>query len=166
MVDRKIEERVRRRDLRHYALERGMRLDRGGPLDPTAVTTADHADFSVRPALLCYPIDGVVTVLALVDQRRPLAAAFIASARVLNDMRVTAPGPPFAREFRKGLPAIRRSLEDHGVFAVIGRSDYVGDKLHAVAHLDLDAILGLRLHRGLAQLGIERRCVYQKGFMS
>src|SRR5215475_10406168 len=99
MVNREIEERVRRRDLRHDAFERGMRFDSGGPLNPTTVTAADHADLSVRPALLCDPFNRVVTVLTFVDQRRPFTSALIAPASFLNDMRITAPGPPFACEF-------------------------------------------------------------------
>src|SRR5215831_10905515 len=129
-----------------------MRFDGGGPLDPSAVTAADHADLSVRPALLGDPINRVVTVLALMSEGDPLAVALVASARVLNDVYVTAPGPPFACELRKVFPSIRRSLEDGGIFSVVVGPDDVGDEFHAVAHLDLDALLSLRLHHRLAQL--------------
>src|SRR5262247_1546738 len=160
MVNREIEERVRRRDLRHDALERGVRLDGGGPLDPTAITAADHADLSVRPALLGDPINRVVTVLALVSEGLPLAVALITAPRVLNDVYVTAPAPPFACEFREVFPAIWRSLEDGGIFAILGWANNVGDEFYAITHFDLDALLGLRLHRGLAQLRVERSRVH------
>src|SRR5262245_20967859 len=152
MVDREIEEQIGGGDLWHDALEGGVRLDGGGPLDPTAITAADHADLSVRPALLGDPINRVVTVLALVSEGDPLAVALITAPRVLNDVYVTAPGPPFACEFREVFPPIWRSLEDGGIFSVIGGPDDVGDEFYAVAHLDLDAPLSLRLHHRLAQL--------------
>src|SRR5262245_13287468 len=140
MVNRKIEERVRRGDLRHNALERRMRLDRGGPLDPTAVTAADHPDLSIRPALPANPINRVVTVFPLMNEWRPLAAALIAAARVLNNVGVTALRPPFAREFREVFPAIRSSLEDGGIFTIVGRADNFGNEFDSISHFDLDAL--------------------------
>src|SRR5262245_61824719 len=166
MVDREIEEQIGGGDLWHDALEGGVRLDGGGPLDPTAITAADHADLPVRPALLGDPINRVVAVLALVSERDPLAVALITAPRVLNDVYVTAPGPPFACEFREVFPAVWRSLEDCGIFAILGRADNFGDEFYAIAHFDPDALLGLRLHRGLAQLRVERGRVYQKGIIA
>src|SRR5688572_23238810 len=100
---------MRRRDLRHDAFERGGRVGSRGPLHPTDVTAADHADLAIRPGLFGDPSDRVVAVLAFVDEWLPRSFTVVAPAHVLCDQHITARGPPCAVDGRR-FATVRRAF--------------------------------------------------------
>ena len=58
------------------------------PLGGAHVGAAEHADVAVAPVLGGNPLDRVVAVVGLVDERVPLPLGLEPSAAILNDHRV------------------------------------------------------------------------------
>src|SRR5687767_5462327 len=166
MIYRKVEKRIRGRDLRHDAFERRVGFDRGRPLHESDVATANHSHIPVRPALFGDPIDRVVTIFALVHEGLPLAVAVVASAHVLCDVHVTTLGPPLASQLRQNFAAIWRALEDDRMFGITSGTHNIGDELDSVAHFYLDGLLSPRGHYRLTQFRMKRRRINQEAFMT
>ena len=114
-----------------------------GPLRERKVRLADHADLAVAPGLRGDPVDGVVAVVGLVDDREPLALRLELAAHVLNHADVPLARPVTAMGGHRGVGlvlAIREADEDgrealygHAV-ALVRRPVDVGRQAHAVAH--------------------------------
>ena len=116
---------------------------RGAPLHVSQVGASLHADFAVGPGLLGGPFDGVVAVLDVVAERLPLALRLMASASVLEDVGITAPGEVdgAAVGARVALGAVGRARNKHGVLAFADRTKDVRVEDDAVPHRDRDAVL-------------------------
>src|SRR5277367_1997465 len=74
---------VRRRHLRHDALESLGVEHRYRPLNVSEVAASDHPDSAVRPGLILNPAHDLVSVLALVNKRIPLPGAVASASAVL-----------------------------------------------------------------------------------
>jgi len=66
----------------------GRPLGSGGPLGPAHVADASGADPAVGPFLGRRPLDGVVSILAIVDKGPPLAFGFTPAPNVVDDNSV------------------------------------------------------------------------------
>src|SRR5207247_6901523 len=65
-------------------------LHRSQPLHSARIGKAEGSHISVRPALLGCPLDGVVSVAALVFVRAKFAVGSVAAPHILYDDRVSA----------------------------------------------------------------------------
>ena len=109
---------------------------RGAPLVLPEIRAALHGDLAVGPRLLRGPLDRVVGVLLIVDERNPDALRLVASSHVLEDVHV-AP----LREVHRGIVggwkpfgAVGCDRQQDRMTPVAGRPIDIGVQRDAVAH--------------------------------
>ncbi len=108
-----------------------------GPLREAVVAVAPHADVAVRPRLPRDPVDRVVAVGDLVDERDRLALRAESPAHVLRDEGVAARDEMRGQERDPAVAAVLvvRQAHEHGRErpGAVGEV-HVGGQVHAVAH--------------------------------
>ena len=152
---------------RDHAFQRGRVLARRQPLVGAEVGQTGRAHVAAGPGLRRHPFDGVVAVLALLEEEAELAIGVAAPARVLDDDRVTTfrevGGPAGQAEgFDGHRLQVGRADDDGGEWTSFGRHPGIGGELDAVAHWCADIEHALDLG-GLGGCRIARRSKGQEG---
>ena len=128
---------VGERHARDDRLEGGVAGRDRSPLREAVVAVAPHADVAVRPRLPRDPVDRVVAVGDLVDERERLALRAESPAHVLRDEGVAARDEMRGQERDPAVAAVLvvRQAHEHGGErpGAVGEV-HVGGQVHAVAH--------------------------------
>ena len=118
------------------------KLRRRGPLHPAHVAEPGRADLAVAPRLGGGPLDDVVGVGRVVDEREPLALRLAPAARVGGHERVAVGlvEHGLVADQRLAVFAVRRDRDDgrHRLLLGARRQVDVGGQFDPVAHRDAD----------------------------
>src|SRR5215218_7884294 len=127
-----------------HALQRGRPHDGRVPLGLPKVREAVHADRPVGIGELRGPLDGIVAILVLLDERDELSFRTVTSAHVLHDDDVAGLRGRYRvkdRRARWEVLAVWEACQEDGIPTAAGRPVDVGHKGRAVAHFGRHVLL-------------------------